>query len=261
MRNTRNLGDLACCPADGFSEFDDCERRDWNDTRDLPEGTPIVLGGGGMFMPGFPDRLEQLNGFFRVAIWGAGMNYQLDAFPPSECGRLSKALSKCHGPVGVRNPGFAMHHGFEHVPCASAMSGVFTHFLKYQGEAHGIRAYEHADKRFAGSRYAAITNKGDSFQQAIQFISRATTIVTNSYHGAYWSCLLEKQVVLWRPYDWGNRFWDGPLEGWPEAKNFADVEKLRQVFTAGIHHISALHEARVDNQKFFGKVQKWLKTL
>ncbi len=256
IRNTRNLGDLASCPADGFRAFDDCDRLDWRDWPKIAPGTPLILGGGGLFMKGTVQALWAMLNKHPVAIWGAGLNYPLSVFDAEEEAALVAELKRC-GVVGVRNPKFAAKHGFDFVPCASAMSECLED-RHYENRLFTVLAYEHLDRRFAGSRYPAITNHGDSFFAAVNHIASAGQIVTNSYHGAYWTSLLGREPILWKPEQFGNRFDDWCFSSAPRrVSNFAELRNELQLYAP---HGDIRHEAVALNSDFFNKVVAWLES-
>ena len=85
--------------------------------------------------------------------------------------------------------------------------------------------------------YHECINIGDSHQDLIQnisFISSARYVITNTYHGAYWSMLMGKKVIL---YDlWSTRFAGLPI-GLPvihHPNQLADAKKVAKRAPAGM---------------------------
>lgn len=258
IKSTRNLGDLASCPADGFPEFDDCRRECWTKLNSIKSGTPIIFGGGGLFMPDIHKFFWKVSFSHPVAVWGAGLNYPPEAFTLDEGSRLAEALRACGGPIGVRNPDFAKLCGFHYVPCASCMSKVFDMEGWYRESRFGTVAYEHTDARFAGSRFPAKTNAGDSLFEAVEFLRSARNIITNSYHGAYWGHLIGKSTAIWQPARWGNRFRDMYPNAFRTVETFEDVNRWRM---EPVISEPGLDKCRAINRDFCNLVLDWLNTL
>ena len=260
IRNTQNLGDLSCCPADSFSVFDQCDRIDFSQWNRVPAGVPLIFGGGGLFMMHTMHVFAKAAKTHPVAIWGAGLNFPTVDFTPAVESALVGYLKQCTGPIGVRNPEFAARHGFKHVACPSVLSHQFDQALSNRrpDQRVPLLAYEHIDARFAGSRYPALTNNHGSFHWALRHLVRASTVVTNSYHGAYWATLLGARVALWNPEQFGNRFTDLGFGQFPTVKSFFEVEQLkfRPEFP-----FSDLNESRQSNTRFIIDILSWLECL
>lgn len=94
------------------------------------------------------------------------------------------------------------------VPCASAMHEAFDK-LKDQTPERKAGVYLNSDPRITG-RYVLPPSKSlgrlkkqtnrTSMEEALEFLASCETIVTNSYHGAYWGQLLGRKVVVAAPY-------------------------------------------------------------
>jgi exopolysaccharide biosynthesis predicted pyruvyltransferase EpsI len=86
-------------------------------------------------------------------------------------------------------------HGLDAVPCPSCMSDLFDR----QYETRHERCwYENVDilplPGEPGSPKKS--NTCISMEDAISFLASAETVITSSYHGAYWASLLGREVVL-----------------------------------------------------------------
>ncbi len=255
LRKTTNLGDLSCCPADGFPVFDHCERLHVTEWESVESGVPLIFGGGGLFMPGTSGIFRAAAQRHPVAVWGAGLNFQREQFSPEVEDALVYGLKQC-ALVGVRNFSFAHKHGFVHVPCPSATSTAFN-YLNYEGPIHLCRAYEHYDRRFAGARIPSLTNTSPSFYEAIRWIAGSRFLVTNSYHGAYWASLLGRQVILWNPQHFGNRFVDLTA---PTVRNFEELFTTIGALS-GFRSAPCLDAARQENRDFCKRILAWLEAL
>ena len=58
--------------------------------------------------------------------------------------------------------------------------------------------------------YPTITNDPVTIKEAIDFINNWNTIITNSYHGMYWSYLLGKEVIC-IPFSSGHYNFNGKI--------------------------------------------------
>lgn len=102
--------------------------------------------------------------------------------------------------MGCRDVGVP---GTIHVPCASCMA---ARLASPPPPRHEVVLYAHATKSAALQRPADVpfaTNHLGTFAQALDFIASGATVVTNSYHGAYWAMLLGRRVLC-LPY--GEKF-------------------------------------------------------
>lgn len=200
-----NAGDMACNPYDYFSELKryhsiihDWKEIDWNL---ISKNDVIILGGGGLF--NCTDDLQRtiiklLDICENVISWGCGFNTHYDRSIKDEI--QFEKFKVC----SVRDYKFK---GFEYVPDVSCMMkelsetyvkkrnvGVIEHLAF---PINGFEGYEKISNRFA-------------LDVVIGFIGESENIITNSWHCAYWSKLMGKKVVLYRPFsDKFERFENG----------------------------------------------------
>jgi hypothetical protein len=85
--------------------------------------------------------------------------------------------------------------GAEWVPCASCMSPLFDQDYEIEHEV----AYYLNSRKPPEMDVPVMTNRYQ-FEDAIRFLGSAATILTDSYHGAYWATLLGRNAVITRPY-------------------------------------------------------------
>ena len=179
-----NVGDKASTPVDYF-DLGPVERKDfWGITSKDLEGRQILLGGGGLAI--FREALEVLAPHAaNCIVWGIGCNQAINK--PTKP-TLPSLLSNCPL-VGVRDWGTP----YDWVPCASCMSPLFDQPRQVQ---HDVGFYGHYDiaLKDAGQPYLA---NNCTFAEAVAFLGSCETIVTNSYHGAYWATLLGCKVLVW----------------------------------------------------------------
>jgi hypothetical protein len=140
------------------------------------------------------------------------------------------------------------------VPCASCMHPAFDKKYEVTNE---VIWFEHKKQLIKSTDFGEdpiprFTNSGQNFDQTIEILGSAETILTNSYHGAYWGTLLNKKVVIVNPWSskfhlfkhqpvvWSNKK-DGPIEEMAvDAPRFPD----------------ALSECRTANKQFWSKVKE-----
>jgi len=191
-----NVGDLYCDPLRYFSFGDrDVVEIDIDDKdcfREIPLGATVVVGGGGLLdaRRKWNRNLRRLFSRNRVIIWGAGSNTHYDR----KIGRpldLTKATF-----VGVRD----YNSPFKHVPCASCMLPDLDREIGLQRE---VCVYEHKNVPIDHPALAGVDrmdNGTDDIAGVLRFLNSSAAVVTNTYHGAYWSLLLGKRVVLYEKF-------------------------------------------------------------
>lgn len=211
-RGYANLGDLASVPAQYFPEWQNCQVVGLDDVVKLPYGQPVILGGGGILA--FPEFIARTAKSRPTIIFGAGLNNQL----PFDLQPVVEALKMC-ALVGIRDRSFAGDFSFEYVPCASCMHPEFR-FRKHA--MRDILRYQHAWREAIPGSSDVISNMDPSISHydAIAEISNSWTVITNSFHGAYWAQLAGRRVILWRTGDL--RFFSGlplaPTVVWTEEQ-------------------------------------------
>ena len=147
--------------------------------------------------------LNVLNGIDRTIgpriLWGAGINSK-DLKEDSYSLNYPSYITKFHL-VGVRD----WDTDYRWVPCVSCMHPAFDKKYEIKNE---VVWFEHK-KRLIDNKWMdlipapRILNTGQNFDQIIEFLGSAETVVTNSYHGVYWATLLGKKVVC---IPWSSKF-------------------------------------------------------
>jgi len=102
--------------------------------------------------------------------------------------------------VGVRDWGQSLPWA----PCASCMHPALRKSYSIKND---IIFFEHKKqllKDFGTDSIPRFINSGSNVEQTIELLGSANTILTNSYHGAYWGTLLKKRVVVVGA--WGAKF-------------------------------------------------------
>lgn len=218
--NTPNVGDLNCCPADYFDIPG--ERSDFEDP--VPEADVLIIGGGGLLYSEYHLKALAFSKA-RAIAWGLGLNGQvsvpdwLDAFD-------MLSMRDWEAPFyGKKKPRW--------VPCVSCMSPLFDQDYAIE---HPVVVYDHHDTPIEPPmpRVPRMHNFGCNMRDAVAFIASGETVMTSSYHGAYWATLLGRHVMV--PNRWRTSFM------WPKHPY-------------GHSHPDALAECRAANIDFWHEVQ------
>lgn len=197
-----NLGDLMSAPRNYFQWldgpridiFDDPTRHE----KVLATASLVVVGGGGLL--GHCDsNIETLLDVCagarrppRMVFWGAG-NGTRDSLPPY--------LSR-FDLVGIRDYPLARANSVNWVPCCSALHPAFDAVADSPPTAP-IHIYDAHRKPVrsllpALPPYPTTTNDARSvtMAHAVAHLANAHTVITRSYHGAYWASLLGADVQI-----------------------------------------------------------------
>lgn len=186
LRNTWNLGDRWCSPYDWFEWPEDSVAGEIREP--ALEYKWAVLGGGKIFggIATYPG-VRRDNAALHIA-WGVST---VQMFPLSL--RYMRAQRICQL-VGSRDFG---DRDYPWAPCASCMAPGFNEPAKPE---HDIVFYYHEGK--TGKQRVSIpdgmpslSNAASSLDDALRFIASGSTVVTNSYHGVYWSLLMGRKVL------------------------------------------------------------------
>lgn len=195
-----NIGDYWCNPSRYF-EFSDLQSGEimYNDFPITNQA--LIVGGGGLIHKKFSQHIQTLldKNPKVSALWGIGHNfsrkYERKSTKPYYPDWTNRATL-----VGIRD--WINGHHNSYLPCVSCMHPAFD--KKYDVK-HEVVFYTHAFK----SKYQYtkgdvwLKNNETDFDAVIEFLGSANTIITDSYHGAYWAQLLGKDV---RVLSWSVKF-------------------------------------------------------
>lgn len=259
--NTPNIGDKFSAPHNYFEKLNDTalEILDYynpDEKKVLEFQNRIiknqwVIGGGGLLnRNGFEfsmhlfEVLAQKNK--KAVLWGLGHNskHQKDF---NKITNYNIDVSK-FGLVGTRDysmPG-------EYVPCVSCMHPIFDQkFNEVQDTGIIFHKDTYKDSDFVAQfkDYPSISNTYD-LEALISFIGKTEYIITDSYHGMYWSMLLNKKVTV---IPNSSKFFDFKYK--PVFTSFEDCLKdsAKSKRNSGI-----LEESREINMNFYEKVANYL---
>lgn len=192
-----NVGDFYCNPSRYFNI--DCLSTELVSDKYNVKNNTVIIGGGGLIHKKFSNCIETLlqNQPKHSVLWGIGHNFGY------KHGKKSKDnpyypqwINQCNL-VGIRD--WIKHYEKYYLPCVSCMH---TAFDKTYNEQHEYVYFVHATKsKFKNTytRYPYMKNNEMNFEKVIEFLASGNTVITDSYHGAYWGQLLGKnvQVASW----------------------------------------------------------------
>lgn len=253
--NDYNLGDYFSNPfqnvKQNFDWTDVTIKKLWNCT--VPVDSVIVFGGGGLFhnshfnnlINNFAKRAKRTSGKNRVVIWGAGLNVH-----GTQSQDFSVIKHRNFDLIGLRDFG----NPFGYVPCASCLHPVFDEVSEPTQE---VVIFEHMSTPiFIWDD--VICNDNQWFQgeiptealyRIIKFLSAGETIITNTFHGAYWGLLLGRKVLLYKPFS--NRFLSFPIT-LPTCDEYNWTGQLRKAVSIPNY----LQECRAQNRLMVSSFKK-----
>ncbi|MEY2978625.1 MAG: hypothetical protein RLZZ435_2764 [Cyanobacteriota bacterium] len=191
-----NIGDCLSSPLQYF-EFPGFTTQ----TVDIREIDPlqipnshIIIGGGGLLYQRFRGCFEQLvsivkeNKNSQLIAWGVGQ--QSYDFNSVEVRKNFDYLSYLQGfdLVGIRDVGYSLPW----LPCVSCMHPTFDRPRKIK---HDMVVFSHKKFQINIPGLPTLKNSSQNFEQVIDFLASGETILTSSYHGAYWGTLLGRKVL------------------------------------------------------------------
>lgn len=195
-KSKTNVGDFYCNPSRYF-EFENISSHDLYDDVSA-HNKNIIIGGGGLIHKKFQNRIQELihQKPKDVVLWGVGHNFSKRHVQKSKTDVFYPSWLKHASLYGIRD--WKEGNFDSYLPCVSCMHPLFDN--KYE-EFNDIAYFTHAFKTSFNlhDTVAHMANNTLDLKSVIEFLGSARTIVTDSYHGAYWAQLLGKnvQVVSW----------------------------------------------------------------
>lgn len=220
IRDPRNLGDCTCNPAE-IPEVDRLLREFGVEPvvcsfKEVPQDvTAVVFGGGGMLHPGVDTWMTSIAKRIPAATWGLGLNYHREHGP--ELQQWHPALKSMAGPVGIRDK---VRDGFPetcvNTPCPSCLRSELSDALRTMAATPwGWKArpliLEHHRHPIQGVSYAAPTPRrirndcSTGFAEMVRLIACSRAVLTNTFHGGYWSLLLGTPVYMLQGTEFSSR--------------------------------------------------------
>jgi len=140
-------------------------------------------------------------------------------------------------------------------PCPSCMSYLFDRITK---PVHKLIVYLNDDTRIprpsgitglpiAGNWIKPGSSLRTSFEDVINFLASGETVLTNSYHGAYWATLLGRKVVAAPAYS-------SKLQNLKYPPITCNADNWRDSIQRAIAYPEALDDSRIATQSFYERV-------
>ncbi|WP_157957004.1 hypothetical protein [Salinicola salarius] len=245
-RDTKNIGDRYCNPLDYFGfEVSPDVKIVKADVRNIPDDAKpdvVIIGGGAI-----ARHCRELRVLFPSAkhiAWGVGATQATDEIVDAS---KHEKFSQGYELYGCRD-----YRALDtYVPCASCMHPLFDKQFEIK---HESVVYGHAGKMPLAEEARALNiphllnNDKSGFGGAIAFLASAKTVVTSSYHGAYWAALLGKNVAV---IPFGSKFYS--LRNLPPI-----VSSVEEGLTSAKNFPGSLLEARALSKDFSNRVYKIL---
>jgi hypothetical protein len=234
-RRKPNVGDLACSPGAYF----DLGHTTFHDlSEEIPTCDLAVMGGGQVFQDCVDAAIYRTTGARRRVVWGVGISKK------DRAGIAFDVLAGSCDLISTRNWGVP---GCDYVPCASAMSDLFDAPPEPEVD---VALFLHAKKSASlegAEGVPQMTNHGGTMRDAIAFLARAETVVTNSYHGTYWAMCLGRKVLC-LPFN-------AKFHGFRDAPVMSTPEDWRADLGRAEARLGTLEEARARNLSFYEKTR------
>lgn len=248
-RDTANIGDMACPPSNHPEHFPWLAAATTIDIEhDIPRYADrlrhahVIYGGGGLLGTGFFDRqLAQLMDLRppKLVVWGAGHNAngELAITPAPYLDRFDL--------VGLRDAGLPQRW----VPCSSAL---LPQLAEPGDPVHDVVLYQHRDDELPFPREPGLphlTNGHHDLTETLEFLASGATVVTNSYHGAYWATLMNRRVVVVDPFS-------SKFSALGHRVPVVAGDRWRDALAHAVNHPDALRECRERVLEFGARVQE-----
>jgi len=200
-KDKTNIGDYWCNPSRYF-KFKNLHSEELIHNNSLTSDDALIVGGGGLIHKKFQLHIDRiLDKKPKIsALWGIGHNFGKKHIQKTKDDVYYPNWIKKASLVGIRD--WIHGHYDTYLPCVSCMHPAFDKTYEIKNE---VVFYTHAFKsKFQPSKNDIVmSNSEKDFDKVISFLGSANTVVTDSYHGAYWAQLLGKDV---RVLSWSVKF-------------------------------------------------------
>jgi len=192
-----NIGDCFSNPSRYFY-FPNCNSQELIHNKSPLTSNTLVVGGGGLIHKKFQLHIQDLikKNPKKIVLWGIGHNFGIK--------HIQKTKGKVFFPdwirecdlIGIRD--YVPEYEGLYLPCASCMHFAFDKTYEEKQEV-GYFLHKFKTKIKETKDKTIMYNDEIDFEKTIEFLGSHKTIITDSYHGAYWAQLLGKnvQVVGW----------------------------------------------------------------
>tara|TARA_B110000093_G_C12959563_1_gene406540 strand:+ start:2236 stop:2997 length:762 start_codon:yes stop_codon:yes gene_type:complete len=242
-----NVGDYYCNPSRYFDMNCTSGELMYND---YPiENNNLIVGGGGLIHKKFSNHIQTLMAKdpATTTLWGIGHNFGKKHIAKTKGDVYYPEWIKDATLIGIRD----WIEGYEkyYLPCVSCLHPAFD--KEYESKREVVY-FTHAFKsKFTNPETLPyMKNNEMDFDKVIEFLGSAKTIVTDSYHGAYWAQLLGKNVQV---ASWSVKF--NHMKHQPHFINSINDKYTKKKNTVD----GFLQECRELNNKFYQKFLTLLK--
>lgn len=201
--NVKNIGDLLSSPLHYYNFNQKTLVLDIHDhinkieliskgMRLLPLTTNIIIGGGGLLdNEFFEESIQKLNKLKvnSIIYWGVGHNKHDDDNVKRIYTSTKSFLDKS-SLYGVRDK----LDNYDFLPCVSCMHPELERKHNIVNDVV-IFEHEHIPVKIE-SDIPRMRNDQKDFSKIIEFLGSANYVITNSYHGMYWSILMGKKSCV-----------------------------------------------------------------
>jgi hypothetical protein len=219
----------------------------------LADASALIMGGSGIFNDETWQKIHDIVNWapstMPIVMWGMGLN---------DHGRFDKHYNPLlHDIESHPNVTIGMRDCFykNYVPCVSCMRPELD--SKFEIEVP-IGFYVHQIHEI-NLHYPTMSNKvtGRPLEHlwfVLKFLGSCETVVTNTYHGAYWATLLGRKVIVVSPFS--NKFFGFKHE----PVIIQDVRFLGRVTSVARRYEHALEECRRINRDFYARVRTFMQS-
>jgi hypothetical protein len=270
----QNIGDLLSAPIHYFP-FPGVEKSSADLRQVSPENplnSHLIVGGGGLLFPRFLEPIQQIaemRSRGKLIAWGIGQQtYGVTDRTSIQSFNYAEYLDR-FDLVGIRD----IDTGYNWVPCASCMNSSFDQPRQIK---HEFVVFSHKKFQLHIDKFPRMTHANDSLDQVLDFLGSGETILTSSYHGAYWGTLLGRKVLafpfsskfatfkhqpgLYPVQKWSNAvrkiqiFGKTLHQSWDQDKLLCPTEEWRSALKDCQTYPESLAECRERNQWFYEQV-------
>ena len=195
-KDQTNTGDITSSPKLYYDWLNDADEIDILHvmSHDLTDCN-VIVGGGGLLHPPFEPFLQYIleSDTNALVLWGIGRNAHdvQDATIMPECGKDLIAKADL---VGLRDSSVDE----DWVPCPSVNHQIFkiSSFIK-PSEKKVVLLHTQRDLEVWVKPYRNLHMRMDQpIEAVLDFILKAETVVSSSYHGCLWANWLQREVIV-----------------------------------------------------------------
>lgn len=200
-KTPENIGDYICNPSRYFDipkvkSFELCRQK-------YPvENQIAIVGGGGLIHKKFQLYIQKIisQNPKHLVLWGLGHNFSKKHIMKTSHNVYYPEWINSASLIGIRD--YIKDYEKFYLPCVTCMHDAFDKKYEVSNE---VVFYIHAQKSSFVAKEGQIflKNNEKDMNKIIKFLASAETIVTDSFHGAYWAQLLGKNV---KAINWSVKF-------------------------------------------------------